>query len=121
VKLGKRIVYEKKKEIREKYLKEPPGWILRTIKRELNLYVSVSDTLEDVQDLAYWRHNCQHYPLERLCGIFYYDLLRKSFESTHELLPWCLARLKQLKDPMYLEEQRLKAEEEKMLAWEAKE
>jgi hypothetical protein len=32
-KFGKRMVYEKKKEMREKYLKEPPGWILRTIKR----------------------------------------------------------------------------------------
>jgi hypothetical protein len=26
--LDKRMVYEKKKKIREKYLKEPPGWIL---------------------------------------------------------------------------------------------
>jgi hypothetical protein len=57
--LGKRIVYEKK-EMREKYLKEPSGWILGTIKRELNLYASDDDTLEDMQDhqemtLAYWR------------------------------------------------------------------
>jgi hypothetical protein len=28
VKLGKRMVYEKKKEIQEKYLKMPLGWIL---------------------------------------------------------------------------------------------
>jgi hypothetical protein len=48
VKLGKRMVYEKKKEIREKYLKIPPGWILGTIKRELNLYASSNDTLEDL-------------------------------------------------------------------------
>jgi hypothetical protein len=43
-----------------KYLKMPPGWILGTIKGELNLYVSYGDTLEDMQDhtetaLAYWR------------------------------------------------------------------
>jgi hypothetical protein len=43
-------VYEKKKEIRKKYLKMSPGWILGTIKRELNLYVSDGDTLEDLQD-----------------------------------------------------------------------
>jgi hypothetical protein len=27
------MIYEKKKEMCEKYLKEPPGWILGTIKR----------------------------------------------------------------------------------------
>jgi hypothetical protein len=32
-KLGKRMIYEKKKEMCEKYLKEPSGWILGTIKR----------------------------------------------------------------------------------------
>jgi hypothetical protein len=48
VKLGKRMVYEKKKEIHKKYLKMPPDWILRTIKRELNLYASNGDTLEDL-------------------------------------------------------------------------
>jgi hypothetical protein len=62
VKLGKRMVYEKKKEMRRKYLKEPPGWILMTIKRELNLYASGGDKLEDLQDhhetaLTYWRQN----------------------------------------------------------------
>jgi hypothetical protein len=51
--------------------------------------------------------------------IFYYDLLCKSFESRYELQDWCLARLKQLNDPMYCEEQRLKDEEEKRLAQEA--
>jgi hypothetical protein len=56
------MVYEKKKEMRGKYLKEPPGWILMTIKRELNLYASDGDKLEDLQDrhetaLAYWRQN----------------------------------------------------------------
>jgi hypothetical protein len=60
VKLGKRMVYEKKKEMRGKYLKMPPAWILGTIKRELNLLESDRGTLEDVQDrnetaLTYWR------------------------------------------------------------------
>jgi hypothetical protein len=32
-KLGKKMVYEKKKEMQEKYLKMPPGWILGAIKR----------------------------------------------------------------------------------------
>jgi hypothetical protein len=32
-----KMVYERKKEIHEIYLKEPPGWILRIIMRELNL------------------------------------------------------------------------------------
>jgi hypothetical protein len=50
VKLGKRMAYEKKKETREIFLKMPPGSILRTIKRELNLYASDGDTLEDLQD-----------------------------------------------------------------------
>jgi hypothetical protein len=38
------MVYEKKKEMWEKYLKMPLGWILGTIKRELNLYASGGDT-----------------------------------------------------------------------------
>jgi hypothetical protein len=58
------MVYEKKKEMQEKYLKMPLSWILGTIKRELNLYASGGDTLEDLQDrtemaLAYWRQNRQ--------------------------------------------------------------
>jgi hypothetical protein len=48
-------------------------------------------------------------------------LLFKSFESRYELRDWCKVRLQQLNDPMYYEEQRLKAEEEKRLAWEAEE
>jgi hypothetical protein len=44
------MVYEKKKKMCEKYLKMPPGWILGTIKRELNLYEYSGDTLEDLQD-----------------------------------------------------------------------
>jgi hypothetical protein len=49
-------------------------------------------------------------------------LLRKTFETRHELWAWCEAREKQLKDPMYLEEHhqlQMKAEEEKRLAQEA--
>jgi hypothetical protein len=61
-KLGKRMVYEKK-EMREKYLKMPLGWILGTITRELNLYACGGDALQDLQDhtettLAYWIQNC---------------------------------------------------------------
>jgi hypothetical protein len=47
-KLGKMMMYETKQEISEKYLKVPPGWILWTIKRELN--ASDDDTSEDRQD-----------------------------------------------------------------------
>jgi hypothetical protein len=62
------MVFEKKKEMREKYLKEPPGWILETIKRELNLFELCSnETVDDLHDqhdttLAYWRQNRQKYP-----------------------------------------------------------
>jgi hypothetical protein len=57
-KLGKRMMYERKLEMRKKHLKVAPGQILGTIKRELN--VSDGDTSEDWQDhhemaLAYWR------------------------------------------------------------------
>jgi hypothetical protein len=44
------MVYEKKKEMQEKYLKMPPSWILGTINRELNLYASGGDLWEDLQD-----------------------------------------------------------------------
>jgi hypothetical protein len=37
-KLGKRMMYEIKQQMREKYLKEPSRWILGTIKSELNLF-----------------------------------------------------------------------------------
>jgi hypothetical protein len=92
----------------EKYLKVPPGWILGTIKRELNLFEH-DKTLDDLHDehdkaLPYWRQNRRQYPPERVWGKYYYDLLFKSFESRHELRAWCEAREKQLKDPMYLEE-----------------
>jgi hypothetical protein len=110
--------------MRENYLKVPPGWILGIIKRELN--ASGGDTSEDRQDhhemaLAYWRQNCRQYPPARLWDIFYYDLLFKSFESRYELRGWCKVRLQQLNNPVYYEEQRLKGEEEKRLAWEAEE
>jgi hypothetical protein len=39
------MMYERKQEMHKKYLKVPPGWILGTIKRELN--TSGGDTLED--------------------------------------------------------------------------
>jgi hypothetical protein len=115
------MVCEKKKEMREKYLKMPPDWILGIIKRWLNLYASDSDTLEDLQDhtemgLAYWRQNRRQYPPTRLWDIFYYDLLRKSFESRYELREWCKARLQQLNNHVYVDEQCCKAEEEKWLA-----
>jgi hypothetical protein len=65
------MVCEKKKEMREKYLKMPLDWILGIIKRWLNLYASGSDTLEDLHDhtemaLAYWRQNRRQYPPTRL-------------------------------------------------------
>jgi hypothetical protein len=64
--------------------------------RELN--ASGSDTSDDRQDrhemaLAYWRQNHRQYPPARLWGIFYYDLLFKSFESRYELRDWCKVRL----------------------------
>jgi hypothetical protein len=118
------MMYERKKEMREKYLKVPPGWILGTIKRELN--APSGDTLEDRQDhhkttLTYCRQNRRQYPLARLWDIFYYDLIFKSFESRYELRDWCKVRLQQLNDPVYYEEQQLKADEEKRLAQEAEE
>jgi hypothetical protein len=123
VKLGKRMVYEKKNKIRKKYLKMPPGWILETIKREMNLYTSGGDTLEDMQDrtetvLVYWRQNRWQYPPTWLLDIFYYDLLCKSFEWRYELQDWCKVRLQQLNNHVYVEEQRRKIEEEKRLAQE---
>jgi hypothetical protein len=48
-------------------------------------------------------------------------LIFKSFELRYELRDWCKVRLQQLNDLVYYEEQRLKAEEEKRLAWEAEE
>jgi hypothetical protein len=47
-KLRKMMMYKRKQEMREKYLKVPSGWILGTIKRELNAFGG--DTLEDPHD-----------------------------------------------------------------------
>jgi hypothetical protein len=118
------MMHERKQEMREKYFNVPPGWILGTIKRELN--ASDGDTSEDRHDrhemaLAYWRQNRRQYPPARLWDIFYYDLLFKSFGSRYELRDWCKVRLQQPNDPVYYEEQRLKAEEEKRLGREAEE
>jgi hypothetical protein len=62
-KLGRRLMYERKQQIREKHLKVPPNWILGIIKRELNL-CEHGGTLDDLHDkaLAYWRQNHQQYP-----------------------------------------------------------
>jgi hypothetical protein len=53
------MMYERKQHMREKHLKVPSGWILRTIKRELNLFEH-DGTLDDLHDehdkaLAYLR------------------------------------------------------------------
>jgi hypothetical protein len=51
-KLSKRMMYERKQQMREKYLKVPPGWIFGTIKRELNLceHVGTLDYLHNEHD-----------------------------------------------------------------------
>jgi hypothetical protein len=58
-KLDMRMMYEKKQQMHEKYLKVPPVWILETIKRELKLYehAGTFDDLHDEHDkaLVYWR------------------------------------------------------------------
>jgi hypothetical protein len=96
--------------------------------RELNLVDptgnSSLDEFHDHHDttLAYWRQNRRQYPPERVWDKFYFDLLFKFFASRHELRDWCVARVKQLKDPVYIEEQRQqrkKVEEAKRLAREA--
>jgi hypothetical protein len=53
---GGGFVKESNRCMHQKYLKVPPGWILGTIKRELNL-CEHDGTLDDVHDkaLAYWR------------------------------------------------------------------
>jgi hypothetical protein len=60
-KLGKRRIYERKQHMPEKHLKVSLGWILGTIKRELNLckHNRILDDLHDEHDkaLAYWRQN----------------------------------------------------------------
>jgi hypothetical protein len=56
--------------------------------------------------LAYWGKNHRQYPDEGVQDKYYFNLLHTTFESRHELWVWCEAREKQLKDLMYLEEQR---------------
>jgi hypothetical protein len=52
----------------EKYLKQPPRWILGTIKRELSLFkLCGNEMLDDLHRqhdtaLVYWRKNCRQYP-----------------------------------------------------------
>jgi hypothetical protein len=94
-KLGKRMMYERKQQMREKYLKVPPHWILGTIKRGLNLFDlrgnGIVGDFHDEHDkaLAYWRRHRQQYPPERAWDKYYFDLLCKSFESRNELQAWC--------------------------------
>jgi hypothetical protein len=114
--------------MREKHLKMSPRWILRTIKIELKLFEhdGTLDNLHDEHDkaLVYWRQNHRQYPPEWVWDKYYFDLLRKSFESRHELRTWSEARKKQLRGPVYLGEQhqlQMKAEEETRLAREAEE
>jgi hypothetical protein len=121
------MIYERKQQIHVKHLKEPPRWILATIKRELNLSdLSGDPSLDELHDredtaLAYWRQNHRQYPPVRLWNKFHFDLLYKSLTSRHDLRAWCVARVKQLKDLMYLEgqhQQRKKVEEAERLARE---
>jgi hypothetical protein len=77
--------------MREKYLKEPPGWITGTIKRQIILLdLTGNPSLEELHDhhdtaLAYCRQNYRQYPPERVWDKFHFDLLFKDFESRHEL------------------------------------
>jgi hypothetical protein len=104
------MMYERKQQMREKYLKDLSCWFLGTIKKELNLFeLWGNTTVEDLHNehdktLAYWRQNRRQYPRERVWNKYYFNLLNKSFESRHELQAWCEVREKKLKDPVYLEE-----------------
>jgi hypothetical protein len=48
------MMYERKQQMRQKQLKVPPGWILGTIKREMNLceHDGTLDDLHDVHDMT---------------------------------------------------------------------
>jgi hypothetical protein len=96
--------------------------------KELNLSDATgSPSLDELHDrwdttLAYLRQNRNQYPPVQVWHIFRLDLLNQSFEMRQELRASCVARVKQLKDLMYHEEQhkqRKKLEEEERLAWEA--
>jgi hypothetical protein len=109
-KLGNNMVYERKQQMREKYLKQPPRWILGIIKRVDFFKLCGNETLDDLHRqhdtaLVYWRWNHRQYPPEGVWDKYYFKLLRTTFESSHELWAWCEAREKQLKDIVYLEEQ----------------
>jgi hypothetical protein len=53
-KLGNMMVYERKQQLREKHLKQPPRWILGIIKRELNLFkLCGHKTLDDLHRQHY--------------------------------------------------------------------
>jgi hypothetical protein len=85
------MVYERKQQMREKHLKQPPRLILGTIKIELNLFMLCgNETLDDFHcqhdtALAYWRKNHWQYPLEEAWDKYYFYLLHKTFESRHRL------------------------------------
>jgi hypothetical protein len=123
-KLGKRMVHEKRKKCVKNIWSSPRvGFLIQL--REWNLSDTIEnpslDELHDHQDitLAYWRQNHGQYPPEQVWGIFRLDLLNKSFKTKHELWAWCVTRVKQLKDPMYCEEQRKQQKKikEERLAW----
>jgi hypothetical protein len=45
------MMYERKQQMREKYLKMPPSWILGIVKRELNLFdLHGNGTLDHLHD-----------------------------------------------------------------------
>jgi len=117
---GQKMIRQKKREIREKYLKMPPNWITGTIRRELNLPFT-NDTWHESAETAlqYWRQNRKKFPPPCVWEVLRRDLDYKSFGTRKELWSWCVARVKQLKDPVYIEEERKKKEEEERLAWEA--
>jgi hypothetical protein len=74
-KLGKRMIYERKQHMHEKYLKVSPGWILGIIKTKLKLFEH-DGTLDDLHNehnkaLAYWRQNRRQYPQTGLGQILF--------------------------------------------------
>ncbi len=126
---GRRMMYERKQQMREKHLKQSPRWILGIIKRQLNLFKLCDNEMldnihrQDDMALVYQRKNHRQYPDEGVWDKYYFDLLCMTFESRHELWAWCEARERQLKFLVYLDEQhrqQMKAKEDKRLAQEAK-
>jgi hypothetical protein len=78
------MMYERKQQMREKYLNVSPHWIIGTIKRELNLFeLRNNGTVDDLHDehdkaLAYWRQNRWQYPPERVWDKYYFDFEKPS-------------------------------------------